>query len=59
MCARHSQLVATQMWPAYARRVLPCFDEPGFRATMQLSVAHDAALTAIAGTALIDSTPIE
>src|SRR5262245_13833372 len=32
------QVIATRMEPADARRVFPCWDEPSFRATFQLSV---------------------
>ncbi|AGO14218.1 AaceriAER426Cp [[Ashbya] aceris (nom. inval.)] len=33
-----AQVVATHMQPALARRVLPCFDEPGAKAAFQLEV---------------------
>lgn len=34
-------LVASQMQPISARRALPCFDEPGFKATFAVRVEHD------------------
>lgn len=39
--------VATQLEPIYARRVFPCFDEPRFKATFNLSLFHPQNLTAI------------
>ena len=44
------QFIATCMEPADARRVFPCWDEPSFRATFQLSVRTRAQYTAISNT---------
>jgi aminopeptidase N len=44
------QVIATRMEPADARRVFPCWDEPSFRATFQLSVRTRAEYTAISNT---------
>jgi aminopeptidase N len=44
------QVIATRMEPADARRVFPCWDEPAFRATFQLSIRTRAEYTAISNT---------
>jgi aminopeptidase N len=43
-------LLGTQMEPTDARRMLPCWDEPVFRATFQLSVDVPANFTAFSNT---------
>lgn len=40
-------MLATQMQPADCRRLLPCFDEPAFKATFDVSVAADPALVVL------------
>ncbi|XP_014296929.2 putative aminopeptidase-2 [Microplitis demolitor] len=45
-------LAATHLEPVGARRVFPCFDEPGLKATFQLSVSRSADYKAISNTLL-------
>lgn len=42
--------IGTQMEPAFARRVFPCFDEPSFKATFDLTVFHPPSYSAIGNT---------
>ncbi|KAJ1530371.1 hypothetical protein ONE63_005280 [Megalurothrips usitatus] len=51
-------MIATQMYPAYARRVLPCWDEPRYRAPMQVSVLHSKTYTAVSSAPLIDQEDV-
>jgi len=44
------------VFPAEARRVFPCFDEPTFKARFALELTAPAELTAIANAALLEKT---
>lgn len=47
---REKHLLSTQFEPADARAAFPCFDEPAFKATFNLSVLIEKNLTAISNT---------
>ena len=48
----------TQMEASSARKVLPCFDEPGFKTTFDVNIAHDKAMTAISNMPETDTHPM-
>jgi puromycin-sensitive aminopeptidase len=48
-------MATTQMEPTDARRMFPCFDEPAFKATYQISCLIDKDLTAISNAAVQSS----
>ncbi|GIY10549.1 glutamyl aminopeptidase [Caerostris extrusa] len=43
-------LVASQFAANYARQAFPCFDEPSFRSTFDVSISHDESLFALSNT---------
>lgn len=52
------RLLATQMEPTDARRLLPCWDEPAFRASFQLSVDLPETFSAHSNMPLLRSEPL-
>ncbi len=44
----------TTLWPAEAKRLYPCFDEPAFKARFALSLTTPASATAIANARLLE-----
>jgi len=52
------QVIATRMEPADARWVFPCWDEPAFRATFQLSIRTRAEYTAVSNTPIFAEQPL-
>eukprot|EP00076_Gallus_gallus_P049607 XP_429201.4 aminopeptidase Q [Gallus gallus] len=47
-------LVASQMEPAHARMVYPCFDEPEMKATFDIRIIHDPSYVALSNMPAID-----
>ena len=37
----------TQMETSHARKVLPCWDEPSFKATFDITLGHEGSMSAI------------
>jgi aminopeptidase N len=48
---------ATQLWATDARRALPSFDEPAYKATFEVTVVADAGMTVISNTKVVSDTP--
>ncbi|KAG5881689.1 hypothetical protein JTB14_002172 [Gonioctena quinquepunctata] len=51
-------LATTHLQPIYARRVLPCFDEPNFKATFEISVARRTNMTVLSNMPLRETEPM-
>lgn len=51
-------IATTQMESTDARRAFPCFDEPEFKATFEISLIVADGLAAYSNSALVDETPL-
>jgi aminopeptidase N len=51
-------ILATQMRPDKARQMFPCWDEPAFRATFQLSVKVDKKISAVSNMPDVAEEPV-
>jgi len=51
-------LAVTQMEAPHARRVLPCWDEPEFKAVFAVTLIVDEALTTISNAAVVSERPL-
>ncbi len=56
--AGEKQMLSTQMEPTDARRVFPCWDEPVFRATFQLTVTVPEGHTAVSNGPITAERPL-
>ena len=57
--AEEKRGLATQMEPADARRMFPCWDEPVFRAAFELTVVIPAGLTPVSNMPIAAEQPLE
>ncbi|KJH48561.1 peptidase family M1 [Dictyocaulus viviparus] len=58
-CFSSGLLLVTQFQPAYARRMVPCFDEPMFKANLTVGVIHPEGTTALSNGIEISEKPIK
>ena len=49
----------TQMEPAAARKLFPCFDEPLFKAVFSITVVYEAEFTVLSNMPFIEDNPIK
>ncbi|XP_015930152.1 thyrotropin-releasing hormone-degrading ectoenzyme [Parasteatoda tepidariorum] len=54
-----SWIASTQFQPSDARRVFPCFDEPGYKATFQLNLVHDKKAVALSNMPIREKITID
>lgn len=47
------------MQPLDAKRVFPCFDDPGFKAVFQINIVHPSGTTAISNTEVAKKTSVK
>lgn len=58
MFGMSSVFSGTQMEVAHARKVLPCFDEPNFKTTFDITIGHKSSLTALSNMPETASSPM-
>lgn len=50
-------MITTQFEPIYARKALPCFDEPSFKSKFKLTIRLQTGLQVISNMPVISKTP--